>query len=229
MVNSVLAELRETPVTTVNATTYSTLVAKWINDCKRQVEDAWDWQPLDYIVNITLSLGVLDYDLTNLFPALNARARLKLNPFDMNRNMAFDITTGNPYNLLHAPADYIRQIRDRLPTPQIQSVPIYFGLYRYNNGVNDGISMILWETPNAVRNWRLYFTNPQADLVNDGDTILVPATPVVAMATDIALNERGEEIGEPGTTVDQRAKIHITNAIGVDATFQEFKTDFYPA
>lgn len=229
MVNEVLKELRETPVTTINQTSYSTLIARWINGAKRQVEDAWDWQPLGLTVNLNLVISQLDYDLTALTPILNARARLQRNPFNFSRPMAFDVTTGNPYNLIDQPVHWINQMRDKLPTPQTNTVPIYFGLERYNNGSNDGIRMRMWETPTAVRNWRIYFTNPQDDLVNEVDPIYVPWYPVVMIATDIALSERGEEIGEPGTTIDQRRNLHITNAIGVDATFQDYKQDFYPA
>ena len=234
MINSVLAELRENPVATANQTVYSTLIGKWINDAKRQVEDAWDWQPLQLVVDITLTpttppnAGTRDYDLTALNPALNARARIQENPFDRTRPMAFDITTGNPYNLIQEPVNWINQMRDKLPTPQFQTMPINFGLIRYNNGVTDGILLRMWESPTQARNWRFYFTNPQDDLVNDGDTVLVPWMPIVAIATDIALNERGEELGEPGTTIDQRVRTHIVNAIGVDAQFQEYKSDFIP-
>ena len=228
LVNSVLVELRETQVSTINATAYSPLIAKWVNDAKRQVEDAWDWQPLLSVINLNLVVSQLDYDLTNLNPTLNARARLQDNPFDRNRPMAFDVTTGTPFNLIQMPVHWINQMRDKLPTPQLQTMPINFGLQRYNNGTNDGIMLRMWETTQTIRNWRLYFTNPQDDLVIETDPIYVPWMPVVAIATDIALNERGEEIGEPGTTVDQRARVHISNAVGVDASFQSYKTDFVP-
>ncbi len=45
LVNDVLLRLREQTVTTVNLTTYSQLIGKFVNDSKRQIEDAYD-EPL---------------------------------------------------------------------------------------------------------------------------------------------------------------------------------------
>jgi hypothetical protein len=55
LVNDVLARLREQQVTTVNLTTYSSLIGKFVNDAKRQVEDAYDWNALGQDINVTTS------------------------------------------------------------------------------------------------------------------------------------------------------------------------------
>lgn len=229
MVNWVLVELREAQVTDINATTYSTLITQWINDAKRQVEDAWDWQPLNYVVDLAIVPSTLNYVLTDLFTDLSARARLQKNPANLNLPMAIDMTASNPFNLIESPVMWINQMRDRLPTPQLNTTPINFGLERFNTGSTEGINLKLWETPTTTRQWRLYFTSPQEDLLGNFNSIKVPWVPVVSIALDVALSERGEEIGEPGTTIDQRVHTHIGNAISVDATFQDYKLDFYPA
>ncbi|MDE2097301.1 MAG: hypothetical protein KGL39_08670, partial [Patescibacteria group bacterium] len=147
LVNNVLKELRENTVTTVNYNTYSTLVGKWVNDAKRRVEAAWDWQPLNLLVSFNLVVGQTTYDLTNLFPQLTERARLRKNPESMDKfayALSFDITYPTPGQLFHMPADWIHAMKDRLPLPVQETRPIYFGLEKYNNGTNTGIQAILW-------------------------------------------------------------------------------------
>ncbi|MDE2097354.1 MAG: hypothetical protein KGL39_08935, partial [Patescibacteria group bacterium] len=134
-----------------------------------------------------------------------------------------------PGQLFHMPADWIHAMKDRLPLPVQETRPIYFGLEKYNNGTNTGIQAILWETPTTVRTWNLYFCNPQADLVNDTDVMYVPWEPVEKIALSIALNERGEELGEPGTTIEDRIQQHLSEAIGNDSTEQDQNTCFWPA
>jgi hypothetical protein len=40
LVNDVLVRLRETTVSSVSETSYSSLIGKFVNDAKRQIEDA---------------------------------------------------------------------------------------------------------------------------------------------------------------------------------------------
>ena len=46
LVNDVLVRLRETTVVTVSETSYSSLIGKFVNDAKRQIEDAYAWNVL---------------------------------------------------------------------------------------------------------------------------------------------------------------------------------------
>ena len=46
LVNDVLIRLREAEVETVSQTDYSKLIGKFVNDAKRQVEDAYSWNVL---------------------------------------------------------------------------------------------------------------------------------------------------------------------------------------
>jgi hypothetical protein len=236
LVNDVMAELRENAVTTVNYSNYSTLVAKWINDAKRRVESAWDWQPLNHLVTFQLQYGVTSYDLTALDTRINGRARLRKNPQNVAFPLAFDVTPYTPGQLFHMPADWVHQQQDKLPLPVYQIRPIYFGLERYNDGAKSGLRCILWETPKqdtsgaqqTPRTWNLYFCAPQDDLVNDTDAIYVPWEPVEKIALEIALNERGEELGESGTTIEDRIQKHLSDAIGIDSIEQDHNTIFFP-
>lgn len=222
LVNLVLQSLRETQVGTVNYNTYSSLVGRWVNDAKRQVEDAWDWQCLNVDSFLTISPGVTSYDVGT--STLTERARLRVDVVNPYRPMAFDITVGLPMQLIKQPLDWIARMKLIQPTPLLQTQPMFFGL----NKTADSVHVELYETPTATRNWTFLWTAPQEDLFNDTDTMFVPWYPVVAIATDIAMNERGEEIGEPGNSLQMRANTHIDNAIGLDSREQPHLTTFFP-
>jgi len=64
LVNDVLIRLREPTVATVTATSYSTLIGKFVNDAKRQIEDAFSWNILGTTITITTSAGTYSYALT---------------------------------------------------------------------------------------------------------------------------------------------------------------------
>lgn len=238
LVNYVLTQLRETTVPTVSYSAYSNLIGQWVNDAKEMVEDAWDWQCLDATSSFSLIPGQLEYNMsavttTNLYEFngtsfvavnFNERARLRIDVENPYRPMAFDITTGQPMQLIHYPYDLIVRTRVIQPTPLVQTQPMFFGLKRQDQtiGVN------LFETPTVSRNWIFWWTLPQIELAGDSDTMLIPWRPVTAMVIDRAMNERGEEIGEPGTTLAQRAQVHIDNAIGSDSREQPHLTTFFP-
>lgn len=219
LVNDVLVRLREDTVLAVTANSYSSLVGKWVNDAKRMVEDAWDWQALQAQVAVSIVAPTTSYTLTGV----NERARLMRNSYNPNIPLAFDITTNDKFQLLDAPLDWVREQLLLQNIPASQAKPIYFATTKLAGGV--GIR--LFETPTTSRSWALYFVVPQDDLALDADILSVPYSPVIHIALDNALNERGEEIGEPGTTVSERAHMHIANAIAIDAQDQN-RTTFYP-
>lgn len=221
LVNDVLIRLREDQVSSVVETPYSTLVGAWINDAKRMVEDGWDWQALQAPVQISIVASTQTYALSTL----NERARLLRDVQCPKFPLAYDTTVGDPFQLVDAPLDWIRTQRTLLATnPSMQAKPMYFATSKTSGGVQ----VDLYEMPTASRTWTLYFVDPQDDLSADSDFLVVPYAPVIQIALDYALSERGEEIGEPGTTVEQKALIHIGNAVAIDAQEQPHKTTFYP-
>jgi len=63
-VNDVLTRLREQTVTTVALTDYSQLIGKFVNDAKRQVENAFNWNALRQTISINTVAGTSNYTLT---------------------------------------------------------------------------------------------------------------------------------------------------------------------
>ena len=66
LVNDVLTRLRETNVSTVSETSYSALIGKFVNDAKRQIEDAYTWNCLSQTVTVTTTSGTSSYSLTGV-------------------------------------------------------------------------------------------------------------------------------------------------------------------
>ena len=64
LTNSVLKRLRESEVATYNESTISTLISDLVNEAKRKVEDAWDWNALRTTVTVTTAAGTSQYALT---------------------------------------------------------------------------------------------------------------------------------------------------------------------
>jgi hypothetical protein len=221
LVNDVLDRLREDRVGTVSYSPYSRLIGAYVNDAKRLCEDSWDWQALTSAVSVLISPGVQDYTLTGL----NERARLLKDPENPHKPMAYDTTAGDTGQLVQKTMDWVR--RERALTNDLTigyAKPTTFGVTK----TAGGILLSTLEIPTDVRLWTLYFCDPQDDLSVDTDELRIPYAPIVMIALDYALNERGEEIGEPGTTVERKALTHIANATAIDAQEQAHKTTFYP-
>jgi len=65
LVNDVLVRLRENEVTSVNDTAYSKLISKFVNDGKRQVEDAYNWNALSETLTVSTTANLFNYVMTN--------------------------------------------------------------------------------------------------------------------------------------------------------------------
>jgi hypothetical protein len=196
-------------------------VGAWVNDAKRMVEDAWNWQALLSNVTISIQPNVRTYDA-----GMNERARLIFKPTpESNTPMAYDITNSSRYQLIYKPYFYVLEQQQLVWPVPTTATPIEFSIRKSPIG---GVAIDLVEYPTISRTWAFLFTYPQDDLVNNLDQMFVPSAPVVQIALDYALNERGEEVGEPGNTVSQKAQIHIANAIALDSLEQDDKTTWSP-
>ena len=176
LVNDVLIRLREPVVTTYTETAYSTLIAKFVNDSKRQVEDAFGWNVLGQTITISTVANTYSYALTGagqkfqVMDAINATSNIGLKNttfVDMNRKQNFSVVmTGIPseYNF---------------------------------DGVSSGYDtkVTLYPRPDGVYSLMFALAIPQATLAADSTVILVPDVVVAQGAYARALVERGEDGG----------------------------------
>ncbi len=175
LVNDVLARLRESSVSTVSSTSYSQLVGKWINDTKRQVEDAWNWDCLSTELTVTTVAGTSQYTVTG------SKRR--------HKDVVVNDTTSKA-TLSNVPAQYIAD-QNQLSTVQNGS-PIYYAWDGWD-GTDSKVSF--FPTPDGVYSIKFNMIVPQADLSADADVLFVPEDLVILGAYARAIVERGEDGG----------------------------------
>jgi len=200
LVNEVLVRLREPEVGTVNEHALSKLIGAFVNDAKRAVEDAYNWNALTTTLTATTSPSVFNYALTGtdarfkVIEVYNNTDRFHLQPKTTMEMTSLFIST---------------------PTPERGS-PAYYNF----NGINsNGDTQVdLYPVPDDV--YTLFFNiyNPQGKLVNDADNLLVPSEPVVQLAYARALVERGEDGGLGSSEAYAMFKSILSDYIAIESS-----------
>ena len=199
LVNDVLIRLRETQVSTVTETSYSTLIGRFVNDAKRQVEDSYGWNVLGQTVTITTTAGTYEYSMTGagqkfqVMDALNTTANVGL------QNISF-----------------VQMNRFQNLVPAISGIPEYYSF----DGVdgNGDTKVVLYARPDGVYNIPFSLTVPQATLSSDNTNVLVPDVLVVQNAYARALVERGEDGGLNSSEAYQLYRSMLADYIALEST-----------
>lgn len=198
MVNNVLKRLRESTVTDVNQTPYSTLIGVLINDAKEEVENAWDWSALRTTISATTQAGVFSYVLTDT---------------DQSFKMLDVLNDSDDFVMHYADAAWMNK-QFLLATPQ-ESSPTH---YSFNGTTSTGeIIVDVFPIPDAVYTLRFNGVKRQADLTNNSDLLLVPSHPIQMLAYAKAVEERGEDGGNSAASAYAVAARSLNDAISFDA------------
>ena len=64
IVNHVLRRMRENEVSNVSTNNYSKMVGDFVNDAKKEVQNAHDWSALRSVVTVSTSSGTSEYSIT---------------------------------------------------------------------------------------------------------------------------------------------------------------------
>jgi hypothetical protein len=204
-VNEVLARLREPTVSTITANAYSTLISKYINDAKRQVEDAWDWNCLSVAIPLTTVPGTSTYTLTG------SGRRPK--------GIAVNDTT-NKNRITNVALQWITD-QQQLTTTSSGN-PIF---YAWNGTDGTDNKVELWPTPNGTAVLQFNMLVPQLPLSVDADIITVPYEAVVAGAYARAIVERGEDGGLASSEAYGLFKSILADQIALESNnFIEYET-----
>lgn len=198
MVNEVLQRLRESTVSSVTQNKYSTLIGLYVNDAKRIVEDAWNWDALSVSTSLTTVPGTSNYVVTG------SGRRQK----DVTIN---DITNRSP--LLNVPVKWI-QDQQQLSTVQAAN-PCY---YAWNGFDGTDSKVELFPTPNGAYNLVFNMTVPQVNLALDTDIVIVPSEAVIAYAYARALVERGEDGGMQSSEAYNIYKATLADYVALEST-----------
>lgn len=199
LINDVLIRLRETQVSSSNVTPYSSLVGKFVNDAKRQIEDSFGWNALARNVTVTTTAGVHSYSLVGVGQkfqvqdAINATSNVGL------RNISF-----------------VEMNRFQNFTPVASSVPQYFTF----DGVdtNGDTKVMVYGRPDGAYNLIFSLIVPQDLLTNNNTRVLVPDVLVAQNAYARALVERGEDGGTNSSEAYQLYRSMLSDYIALEST-----------
>ena len=176
LVNDVLVRLREPEVVTVNENTLSKIIGKMVNDAKRQVEDAYNWNALTATLTAITIPAVFNYALVgtgNRFKIIdvwNSTSATQLSPVS-TKQMNQNFLLGNTNATIGAPSEY-----------------------NFNGVSSLGDAQVdLWPIPDKAYTVFFNLYVPQEALAADSDQMLVPKEPVLLLAKAMALVERGED------------------------------------
>ena len=199
-INKVLRRLREDEVTSVTANAYSKLIGEYINDAKRLVEDAWDWQALRETVVLSTVAGTTDYTLTGLNSSFKTLS--VLNTTGSNELYAADNQWINKQVYLNSAGGST-------------GTPAY---YAYTGFTDSGDATVtVYPKPDKVYDIRFNVVNRTEDFTLGTELLKVVPSAVVQYATGFAMEERGETGGQSGSSLLGQAKYTLGDAISLDA------------
>jgi hypothetical protein len=199
LVNDVLVRLRETTVSTVSETSYSSLIGKFVNDAKRQIEDAYAWNVLGTTITLSTTSGTYSYALTGsgqkfqVLDVLNVTSNLRM------RNV--DFATMNRYQNFSTP---------------VNGIPAYYAFDGVDGSYDTKVT--LYPRPDGVYSIPFSLTVPQATLSSDSTVVSVPDVLVVQNAYARALVERGEDGGLSSSEAYSLYKAMLSDYIALEST-----------
>lgn len=198
LVNSVLRRLRENEVSSVQDNAYSKLIGEFVNDAKRQCEDAYNWNALSETLSATTTESLFNYSLVGS----GQRFRI-MDVIDDTSNAMLELQTSAQMNKLFL-----------IQTAQ-KGAPKY---YNFNGVDSNGDTQVdLYPIPDGVYNLRFNIIKPQIPLSADADTILIPSEPVIFNAFSRAIGERGEDGGIASNEAFAMFKQSLSDAIALES------------
>jgi hypothetical protein len=208
IVNRILRRLREdSPVSTVTANSYSTLIGDLVNVVKREVEDAWNWSVLRDTLTATTIDSYFNYVLEN------SGTRFRI----------IDVINDTS-NLIMKPRPLEWFNKQFLLSNVPSGAPMF---YNFNGVDSNGDTQIdVYPIPDGAYTLRFNMVLPQADLENDTDAIQVPANVVIEGVIARALSERGEDGGLQEQEI--RYRNMLSDMIAIEAGSRPEETVWYP-
>lgn len=199
LVNDILVRMREPEVTTVQANVLSKLVGTLVNDSKRQVEDAYNWNSLTATLTAVTVASTFNYGLVGL------GTRFKI----------IDAYNATKQAAMRNISTRVMNERFMVSTPQTGS-PFE---YNFNGVTAAGDTQVdLYPVPTSVETILFNMFIPQEKMVNDTDTLLAPEEPVVLGAFARALVERGEDGGLNSAEAYGLYKSSLADAIAIESS-----------
>jgi hypothetical protein len=209
LTNDVLIRLREPEASSVSDNAYVKLIARYINDSKRQVEDAYNWNALSETLSAATTATIFNYVLDGTG----------------QRFRVIDVLNDTSNFIMRNASTRWMNEQFLLATPP-RGAPMY---YNFNGTTVDGDTQVdIFPIPDGVYNLRFNVIRPQVELVSNSDKILVPHEPVVLGALARAQAERGEDGGVQSAETYALFKQSLADAIGLESARYVEEEAWYP-
>ena len=196
-VNNVLIRLREQEVSSVTDTEYSKLISVFVNDSKREVENAADWSMLRSTVVVSTLPGVSTYSLTGAGTSYKVMAVLN---DTTNVEMKFIPDKEVQKN------NYLYSVAPGEPT-----------VYTIKGVDSNGDSQVtFFPTPDVANDIRFELVITSSDLVANTDPIKTPVHLTQLLAYAKAISERGEDGGQMYVDVYKQYLVNLADAVSID-------------
>ena len=199
VVNNVLRRLREPTVITVNDTPYSAMIGVLVNDAKREVEDAAEWNALSSTITVNTVTDTFNYTLTDA----GTRFRV-IDVLNDTSNIA----------LQYAPSSWMNKQFLFTEASSNKGVPTYYNFNGVDN--NNDTQVDLYPIPNGVYQLRFNLIIPQLELTTDSTRVLVPSHLVAMLAYAKAIAERGEDGGNLSSEAYALYKSALANEVAIE-------------
>lgn len=198
LVNDVLIRLREPEASSVSDNAYVKLIARFVNDSKRMVEDSYNWNALSETLTADTTADLFSYVLEG----------------SGQRFRVIDVINDTSNAFVELATTKWMDQQFLMTTPQRGS-PQY---YNFNGTDSNGdTSVDLYPIPNGVYNIRFNIIKPQTPLVVNSDELLVPHEPVILGALARAQAERGEDGGVQAGETYQLMRQSLADAIALES------------
>jgi hypothetical protein len=173
------------------------MLGVFVNDAKREVEDAAEWNSLSTTITVTTANGTYNYTLTG----------------SGTRFRVIDILNDTKdFQLRSAPTTWMN--KQFLLTSYQKSSPVY---YNFNGVDSNGDTQVdLFPVPNDVETIRFNLVVPQAPLSTDTTRIQVPSYLIEMLAYAKAIAERGEDGGNLSSEAYALYKSALANEVAIE-------------
>lgn len=175
IVNKVLIKLRHTEVASTTESDFAKLITQFVNEARREIEDAWNWLALRTTVTVTTVAGSSQYILSGV-----GNSRFKVMSVINDSDDTFMLPIGS------------NEMTKRFlfgTTPE--GDPQY---YAFNGFDSSGDPIVdIYPIPNDTHTIRFNLVVPQNDTESGSTEIKVPGHIVFLGAYVKALAERGED------------------------------------
>ncbi len=197
IVNKVLIRLREAQVAATADSEYATLIGEFVNETKREVEDAHNWTALRRPLIVTTTAAIASYQI----------------PDSGHRFLILDVLeAGVPSRLQKQDST---SFRPQHVADTASGKTGYPTTYNIENQFGGNAFVTFLPIPDAVYQINFYCKIPQDDAV-DGTEIIMDQWPIILGTYAKALAERGEDAGTSVDPMNQKYNLATADAIALD-------------